>query len=116
MSINTPTPPQTAPSEVTSRPPQGFNQRKSSPWRYSRRKSAASLSWILKRSEEHTSELQSLMRISSAVFCLKKKTNSRRRDTVLSSVEATHALLPHIRLPQHLQYSHKSTDQPDFQR
>src|SRR3546814_19129193 len=28
----------------------------------------------LKRSEEHTSELQSLMRISYAVFCLKKKT------------------------------------------
>src|SRR3546814_2676245 len=27
----------------------------------------------LRRSEEHTSELQSLMRISSAVFCLKKK-------------------------------------------
>src|SRR3546814_5527243 len=35
------------------------------------------------RSEEHTSELQSLMRISYAVFCLKKKkhnrTNSNRR-------------------------------------
>src|SRR3546814_3831496 len=29
----------------------------------------------LARSEEHTSELQSLMRISYAVFCLKKKTN-----------------------------------------
>src|SRR3546814_2803992 len=29
------------------------------------------------RSEEHTSELQSLMRISSAVFCLKKKNISR---------------------------------------
>src|SRR3546814_4818043 len=29
------------------------------------------------RSEEHTSELQSLMRISYAVFCLKKKTNTR---------------------------------------
>src|SRR3546814_4800781 len=29
-----------------------------------------------KRSEEHTSELQSLMRISYAVFCLKKKTRS----------------------------------------
>src|SRR3546814_2974155 len=29
---------------------------------------------IAPRSEEHTSELQSLMRISSAVFCLKKKT------------------------------------------
>src|SRR3546814_7988188 len=27
------------------------------------------------RSEEHTSELQSLMRLSSAVFCLKKKKN-----------------------------------------
>src|SRR3546814_4539617 len=30
----------------------------------------------LHRSEEHTSELQSLMRISYAVFCLKKKTNT----------------------------------------
>src|SRR3546814_9027525 len=29
--------------------------------------------WINQRSEEHTSELQSLMRISYAVFCLKKK-------------------------------------------
>src|SRR3546814_7790868 len=30
------------------------------------------------RSEEHTSELQSLMRISYAVFCLKKKTNNNK--------------------------------------
>src|SRR3546814_10770647 len=30
-----------------------------------------------RRSEEHTSELQSLMRISYAVFCLKKKTKNR---------------------------------------
>src|SRR3546814_2423524 len=30
---------------------------------------------VLERSEEHTSELQSLMRISYAVFCLKKKKN-----------------------------------------
>src|SRR3546814_5959285 len=30
------------------------------------------------RSEEHTSELQSLMRISYAVFCLKKKKNKQR--------------------------------------
>src|SRR3546814_3619287 len=29
------------------------------------------------RSEEHTSELQSLMRISYAVFCLKKKTDQK---------------------------------------
>src|SRR3546814_4647208 len=32
---------------------------------------------ILVRSEEHTSELQSLMRISYAVFCLKKKKNTK---------------------------------------
>src|SRR3546814_5850754 len=31
------------------------------------------------RSEEHTSELQSLMRISYAVFCLKKKTHHNNR-------------------------------------
>src|SRR3546814_7707181 len=30
---------------------------------------------VVRRSEEHTSELQSLMRISYAVFCLKKKNN-----------------------------------------
>src|SRR3546814_14853107 len=32
----------------------------------------------LARSEEHTSELQSLMRISYAVFCLKKKNNKTK--------------------------------------
>src|SRR3546814_3836816 len=32
---------------------------------------------LLSRSEEHTSELQSLMRISYAVFCLKKKKNKQ---------------------------------------
>src|SRR3546814_6080825 len=32
-----------------------------------------SISYRCRRSEEHTSELQSLMRISYAVFCLKKK-------------------------------------------
>src|SRR3546814_7373855 len=31
------------------------------------------------RSEEHTSELQSLMRISYAVFCLKKKTKTKTK-------------------------------------
>src|SRR3546814_8295719 len=31
------------------------------------------------RSEEHTSELQSLMRISYAVFCLKNKTNNKKQ-------------------------------------
>src|SRR3546814_3884108 len=33
------------------------------------------------RSEEHTSELQSLMRISYAVFCLKKKKSHTNRNT-----------------------------------
>src|SRR3546814_5432570 len=32
---------------------------------------------LLSRSEEHTSELQSLMRISYAVFCLKNKNNTK---------------------------------------
>src|SRR3546814_5971800 len=36
------------------------------------------------RSEEHTSELQSLMRISYAVFCLKKK-NKQINDTIETS-------------------------------
>src|SRR3546814_8924186 len=35
------------------------------------------------RSEEHTSELQSLMRISYAVFCLKKKKLPNRKRTYL---------------------------------
>src|SRR3546814_1277168 len=39
------------------------------------------------RSEEHTSELQSLMRISYAVFCLKKKNN---RKTTKKSKDKTH--------------------------
>src|SRR3546814_10436873 len=34
------------------------------------------------RSEEHTSELQSLMRISYAVFCLKKKTNPTNMEII----------------------------------
>src|SRR3546814_6832152 len=34
-----------------------------------------------RRSEEHTSELQSLMRISYAVFCLKKKNNTKPHKT-----------------------------------
>src|SRR3546814_1545187 len=35
------------------------------------------------RSEEHTSELQSLMRISYAVFCLKKKKNNKKTSNIL---------------------------------
>src|SRR3546814_1627930 len=38
------------------------------------------------RSEEHTSELQSLMRISYAVFCLKKKKNITHQSHTLTSL------------------------------
>src|SRR3546814_6858750 len=37
------------------------------------------LQGLLDRSEEHTSELQSLMRISYAVFCLKKKKTNKHK-------------------------------------
>src|SRR3546814_3307459 len=40
-----------------------------------------SIAAIASRSEEHTSELQSLMRISYAVFCLKKKKHAERQNT-----------------------------------
>src|SRR3546814_8532439 len=48
-----------------------------------------------RRSEEHTSELQSLMRISYAVFCLKKKKNKKKI--------TDHILRPHI---TSLEYHH----------
>src|SRR3546814_6548622 len=44
------------------------------PLRYQRATTPGRLEPRRDRSEEHTSELQSLMRISYAVFCLKKKT------------------------------------------
>src|SRR3546814_4178671 len=52
------------------------------------------------RSEEHTSELQSLMRISYAVFCLKKKKHKNRKlkDRI------------HIRKPQIIQTEQIDTD------
>src|SRR3546814_9745014 len=39
------------------------------------------------RSEEHTSELQSLMRISYAVFCLKKKNKTTKQNTKVKSAK-----------------------------
>src|SRR3546814_8556458 len=40
--------------------------------------------WPTGRSEEHTSELQSLMRISYAVFCLKKKNQPKKTTSTYS--------------------------------
>src|SRR3546814_10600394 len=45
--------------------------------------------WI--RSEEHTSELQSLMRISYAVFCLKKK-NNIKKPTINTQQHSSHII------------------------
>src|SRR3546814_2511422 len=61
--------------------------RTSSPTIRSRRKRFSAPS-SPSRSEEHTSELQSLMRISYAVFCLKKKKN-KDRTTLTKDNEAT---------------------------
>src|SRR3546814_2279504 len=45
------------------------------------------LAWGLmpERSEEHTSELQSLMRISYAVFCLKKKNQHKQMTHIMTN-------------------------------
>src|SRR3546814_6923597 len=40
------------------------------------------------RSEEHTSELQSLMRISYAVFCLKKKNTENQHNRNINSINS----------------------------
>src|SRR3546814_5180984 len=40
---------------------------------------------VAMRSEEHTSELQSLMRISYAVFCLTKKTNQHTKHNLMKN-------------------------------
>src|SRR3546814_4464546 len=54
---------------------------------------------VVRRSEEHTSELQSLMRTSYAVFCMKKKTRTKLPSTSTSpsrsqvvSAPLTHAM------------------------
>src|SRR3546814_3231941 len=48
-----------------------------------------------KRSEEHTSELQSLMRISYAVSCLQKKNTFSTLSTLISAILTYHTILKH---------------------
>src|SRR3546814_8938187 len=53
------------------------------------------------RSEEHTSELQSLMRISYAVFCLKKKKEQiqkEKRCQNRTSKHSTNKLITHLKM------------------
>src|SRR3546814_6177435 len=52
-----------------------------------------------RRSEEHTSELQSLMRISYAVFCLKKKKNTNKKKHLSTTVN-TNYVTDRISTPQ----------------
>src|SRR3546814_8275326 len=54
------------------------------------------------RSEEHTSELQSLMRISYAVFCLKKK--NQIIHTITDNIR--HLSKQYCRVTQHIRTSH----------
>src|SRR3546814_10438094 len=53
------------------------------------------------RSEEHTSELQSLMRISYAVFCLKKKKNKQTHKTTSQT--------RHNKIHKHYRYHSNNT-------
>src|SRR3546814_1090784 len=73
-------------SRLNSTPPACCSWPPSAPLMTSPSPAAISRSWkkpgtkpsAARRSEEHTSELQSLMRISYAVFCLKKKTTQNK--------------------------------------
>src|SRR3546814_7570122 len=53
------------------------------------------------RSEEHTSKLQSLMRISYAVFCLKKKNKTYKLNIYYSKL--------HVNTPKNIRLRHKNT-------
>src|SRR3546814_9672458 len=59
-------------------------------WNRRRSRRCRSCGSLNSRSEEHTSELQSLMRISYAVFCL--KTKKKKRDTIYNTL--THESKP----------------------
>src|SRR3546814_6475909 len=63
------------PSSTQTRPLPGAPQGNFENWQ------AQAIASSRNRSEEHTSELQSLMRISYAVFCLKKKKNNNQKNT-----------------------------------
>src|SRR3546814_5256422 len=74
-----------------------------------RRPDMAVSPFLVPRSEEHTSELQSLMRISYAVFCLKKKNTTSKQQK--PSATTTHKKRPQSISTEHSPYSttHKAT-------
>src|SRR3546814_8610978 len=61
------------------------------------------------RSEEHTSELQSLMRISYAVFCLKKKKNNYHNKTYINPNNTRNKTLTKTH-----KYTHTNTKQQQY--
>src|SRR3546814_5613502 len=66
--------------------------------------------WTACRSEEHTSELQSLMRISYAVFCLKKKIRLQNYNFLLSTLVYINCLSTIFKYhSSDIFYSHRST-------
>src|SRR3546814_5995777 len=65
-------------------------------WLHSRAHRGCSARRHRRRSEEHTSELQSLMRISYAVFCLKKKNNKKKnQNNVRQPKKTAHTYTTH---------------------
>src|SRR3546814_6550133 len=64
---------------------------------------AGILASIDARSEEHTSELQSLMRISYAVFCLKKKKNNKENNLLHTNTHYHNQQQPtHLTYVEHM--------------
>src|SRR3546814_6811854 len=81
----TPAPACLRPDNPARRPPAGHGQAGSA----AREMPPAARPHNARRSEEHTSELQSLMRISYAVFCLKKKKKKNKQTTTTIRIQAT---------------------------
>src|SRR3546814_1916968 len=57
-----------------------------------------------RRSEEHTSELQSLMRISYAVFCLKKKKYEKHTSSTISEILNRKIITEMTDVVRHMKY------------
>src|SRR3546814_4770987 len=63
---------------------------------------------IAARSEEHTSELQSLMRISYAVFCLKKKKNKMKKNHIKRHNTSPQPIITYQSIRTSKQHSNKT--------
>src|SRR3546814_3383164 len=59
---------------------------------------------VIARSEEHTSELQSLMRISYAVFCLKKKINQKSTQRLIININTYQTKKHMMHTATHVEY------------